>query len=160
MKELEHWFVKEPKQIHTHTSTETAVSNERSTQHNTQKQINFIAIVGFGGLGKTTLAFAMYHKFGHEFDCRASVLASQKFDLRTVLIDLVRQFHEKHAGTSQDALHGIEKEGDEELKKKLADQLKNKRYYFGLAISIYFIHTSVSMLIYISSSSLIGLTRF
>ncbi|KAL5203642.1 hypothetical protein ABZP36_008513 [Zizania latifolia] len=55
----------------------------------------YVAIVGFGGLGKTTLAMALYRKFGDEFDCRASVLASQKFHLQMVLRSLVKQFHEQ-----------------------------------------------------------------
>uniref|UniRef100_A0A0D9XTZ8 Rx N-terminal domain-containing protein n=1 Tax=Leersia perrieri TaxID=77586 RepID=A0A0D9XTZ8_9ORYZ len=53
--------------------------------------------------------------------------AQHKFHLSTVLRSLVRQFHEKQAGASQDALHGIEELGDEALKKKLADQLKGKK---------------------------------
>ncbi|KAL5204098.1 hypothetical protein ABZP36_008969 [Zizania latifolia] len=62
--------------------------------HNTG-ELRYLAIVGFGGLGKTTLAKALYRKFGDEFDCRASELASQKFHLQMVLRSLVRQFHEQ-----------------------------------------------------------------
>ncbi|KAL5204373.1 hypothetical protein ABZP36_009244 [Zizania latifolia] len=96
--------------------------------HNTG-ELRYLAIVGFGGLGKTTLAKALYRKFGDEFDCRASELASQKFHLQMVLRSLVRQFHEQQPGASLDAIHGIEEWGDEILKKKLADQLRNKRYH-------------------------------
>ncbi|KAF0894963.1 hypothetical protein E2562_004953 [Oryza meyeriana var. granulata] len=91
-------------------------------------QQRYLAIVGFGGLGKTTLAMALYRKFGDEFDCRAFVLASQKFHLPTVLRSLVKQFHEKQADTSEDALHGIQGWGDETLKTQLLKQLKSKRY--------------------------------
>ncbi|XP_015697980.1 disease resistance protein Pik-2-like isoform X2 [Oryza brachyantha] len=96
-------------------------------KHGTQQR--FLAIVGFGGLGKTTLAMALYRKFGDEFDRRAFVLASQKFHLQTVLRNLVRQFHEQQADASQDALHEIDELGDEALKKKLSNQLKDKRYH-------------------------------
>ncbi|KAG8090160.1 hypothetical protein GUJ93_ZPchr0011g27907 [Zizania palustris] len=89
----------------------------------------YLAIVGFGGLGKTTLAMALYRKFGDEFDRKAFVLASQKFHLKMVLRSLVKQFHEQQSDASQDALNGIEEWGDERLKTKLADQLRDKRYY-------------------------------
>uniref|UniRef100_A0A0E0MH35 AAA+ ATPase domain-containing protein n=1 Tax=Oryza punctata TaxID=4537 RepID=A0A0E0MH35_ORYPU len=91
-------------------------------------QQRYLAIVGFGGLGKTTLAMALYRKLGDEFDCRAFVLASQKFHLPTVLRSLVKQFHEKQAA-SEDSLHGIEGWGDEMLKRELLEQLKSKRYH-------------------------------
>uniref|UniRef100_A0A0E0MH26 Uncharacterized protein n=1 Tax=Oryza punctata TaxID=4537 RepID=A0A0E0MH26_ORYPU len=94
-----------------------------------QSQISYLAIVGSGGLGKTTLAMSFYRKFGDEFDSRALMLASQKFHLPTVLRSLVSQFHEKQVGASQDALHGIEEWGVEALKKKLAYQLQGKRYH-------------------------------
>ncbi|BAT14801.1 Os11g0606500, partial [Oryza sativa Japonica Group] len=92
-------------------------------------QISYLAIVGSGGLGKTTLAMSFYRKFGDEFDSRAFMLASQKFHLPTVLRSLVSQFHQKQVSASEDALHGIEEWGVEALKKKLADQLQGKRYH-------------------------------
>uniref|UniRef100_A0A0E0J410 AAA+ ATPase domain-containing protein n=1 Tax=Oryza nivara TaxID=4536 RepID=A0A0E0J410_ORYNI len=93
------------------------------------QQLRYLAIVGFGGLGKTTLAMALYRELGDEFDCRAFVLASQKFHLPTVLRSLVKQFHEKQADAPEDALHGIEGWGDEMLKRKLLEQLKSKRFH-------------------------------
>nr|CAB3503012.1 unnamed protein product [Digitaria exilis] len=57
----------------------------------------FLAIVGFGGLGKTTLAMALYREFGDKFAFRASVLASQKFHLPTVLRSLVKQLHKQQS---------------------------------------------------------------
>ncbi|TVU24424.1 hypothetical protein EJB05_26858, partial [Eragrostis curvula] len=108
--ELEPWF--------------TVATSQQHAQHQTR----FLAIVGFGGLGKTTLAMALYRKFGHEFDCRATVLASQKFHLRRVLRSLVTKFHGQQSGASKNDLDGIEEWGEEMLKKKLADQLKEKRY--------------------------------
>ncbi|KAB8115814.1 hypothetical protein EE612_056564 [Oryza sativa] len=111
MNDLQRWFM---------------VSKHNSQQ---QSQISYLAIVGSGGLGKTTLAMSFYRKFGDEFNSRAFMLASQKFRLPTVLRSLVSQFHEKQVGASQDALQGIEEWGVEELKKKLADQLEGKRYH-------------------------------
>jgi hypothetical protein len=118
MNDLQRWFM---------------VSKHNSQQ---QSQISYLAIVGSGGLGKTTLAMSFYRKFGDEFNSRAFMLASQKFRLPTVLRSLVSQFHEKQVGASQDALQGIEEWGVEELKKKLADQLEGKRYRFWLCYYI------------------------
>ncbi|KAM0925518.1 hypothetical protein ACQ4PT_004165 [Festuca glaucescens] len=107
--ELRVWFKKE----------------EHYTQQGTWKR--FLAIVGFGGLGKTTLALELYCKFGDEFDCRASVQASQKFNLLLLLRNLVKQFNEQLTRTSHnDFLDGTEEW--EDLKKRLADQLEQKRY--------------------------------
>ncbi|CAO2149643.1 unnamed protein product [Urochloa humidicola] len=91
-------------------------------------QQSFVAIVGFGGLGKTTLAMALYREFGEKFDCRACVLASQKFHFPTVMKTLIKQVHEQQSGASKNDLDGIEDWSEEVLKKKLADQLQEKRY--------------------------------
>lgn len=124
MNDLQRWFM---------------VSKQNGQQ---QSQISYLAIVGSGGLGKTTLAMSFYRKFGDEFDSRAFMLASQKFHLPTVLRSLVSQFHQKQVSASQDALHGIEEWGVEALKKKLADQLHGKRYRSWLCY-IYFIPSQV-----------------
>ncbi|KAK3120491.1 hypothetical protein QOZ80_9AG0688590 [Eleusine coracana subsp. coracana] len=111
MGELEPWFTK---------------AKTLPTDHN----LRFLAIVGFGGLGKTTLAMALYQKFGlgDEFSCRASVLASQKFHLQTVLRKLLEQFHEQRADASKNDLQGIEDWKDEQLIRKLRVQLSGRRY--------------------------------
>ncbi|WVZ50561.1 hypothetical protein U9M48_001803 [Paspalum notatum var. saurae] len=106
IKELEPWFAEE----------------------NVDRQLRFLAIVGFGGLGKTTLAMVLHRNFGDRFDCRATVLASQKFHLLTVLRGLVKQIHEQQTAASKSHLDRMEEWGEEVLKKKLADQLKDKRY--------------------------------
>ncbi|CAM0878098.1 unnamed protein product [Alopecurus aequalis] len=98
-------------------------------EHEGTSAKRFLAIVGFGGLGKTTLALELYRKFGDEFDCRASVQASQKFDLLVLLRSLVKQFHEQQVGAAHHVpLHKIDEWQLEELRNNLADQLQNKRY--------------------------------
>uniref|UniRef100_A0A0D3GLV8 Rx N-terminal domain-containing protein n=1 Tax=Oryza barthii TaxID=65489 RepID=A0A0D3GLV8_9ORYZ len=81
MNDLQRWFM---------------VSKQNGQQ---QSQISYLAIVGSGGLGKTTLAMSFYRKFGDEFDSRAFMLASQKFHLPTVLRSLVSQFHQKQVSS-------------------------------------------------------------
>uniref|UniRef100_K3ZNX0 Rx N-terminal domain-containing protein n=1 Tax=Setaria italica TaxID=4555 RepID=K3ZNX0_SETIT len=99
-------------------------------RQSTHGQPKFIAIVGFGGLGKTTLAMALYREFGEKFDCRACVLASQKFHLPTVLKSLIKQVHEQQSSASKNDLDEIDEWSEEVLKKKLADLLKEKRDSF------------------------------
>nr|CAB3502983.1 unnamed protein product [Digitaria exilis] len=79
--------------------------------------LKFLAIFGFGGLGKTTLAMALYREFGDQFALRATVLASQKFHLLTVLRSLIKQLHEQQSGASKNDLDGIEEWGEEQLRK-------------------------------------------
>ncbi|VAI00303.1 unnamed protein product [Triticum turgidum subsp. durum] len=50
-----------------------------------------VSLIGFGGVGKTTIAMALYRDFRNEFDCRASVTVSQNFDEDEVLRDILGQ---------------------------------------------------------------------
>ncbi|WVZ50596.1 hypothetical protein U9M48_001837 [Paspalum notatum var. saurae] len=111
MKDLEKWF-------------------SNGSQQSTDDPRRFLAISGSGGLGKTTLAMTLYRRFGlgDTFQCRASVLASQKLNLSTVLRSLIKQFHEQQSAASYKEIEEIEKLGEQDLKKKLADQLNKKRY--------------------------------
>ncbi|CAL5011022.1 unnamed protein product [Urochloa decumbens] len=49
------------------------------------QQLKVLSIVGFGGLGKTTLAKEVYHKIGGQFDVMAFISVSQKPDIRRLL---------------------------------------------------------------------------
>jgi disease resistance protein RPM1 len=50
-----------------------------------------LSIVGFGGVGKTTIATALYQKFGDQFDCRAMVTVSQSSDIDVILRIILSQ---------------------------------------------------------------------
>ncbi|KAM3399806.1 hypothetical protein ACQJBY_004951 [Aegilops geniculata] len=54
-----------------------------------------LSIVGFGGLGKTTLANEVYRKIQGRFDCHAFVSVSQKPDTKKIIKDLISQVSRK-----------------------------------------------------------------
>ncbi|XP_047078933.1 disease resistance protein Pik-2-like [Lolium rigidum] len=62
-----------------------------------------LSIVGFGGVGKTTIATALYQKFGDQFDCRAMVTVSQSSDIEAILRIILSQVmpQSKHGNGQQ-----------------------------------------------------------
>ncbi|KAF7082045.1 hypothetical protein CFC21_085926 [Triticum aestivum] len=58
-----------------------------------------LSIVGFGGVGKTTMAMALYQKFANQFDCRAMVTVSQSSDIEAIL----QSIHSQVMPQSKDA---------------------------------------------------------
>jgi disease resistance protein RPM1 len=91
-------------------------------------------IVGFGGLGKTTMALALQRRFGEKFDSRAWVQASQKLNLQSLLRGILEQVMPRQdtergggTGTAEDRANGIESWGVKQLKDKLEAHLGQKR---------------------------------
>ncbi|WVZ59543.1 hypothetical protein U9M48_009668 [Paspalum notatum var. saurae] len=82
------------------------------------------SMVGFAGVGKTTLAMAVYRSLEDRFQCRAFVTVSRRFDIRRVLQDILRQVMIS-TGNSYTPDPAI---ATEELEDKLRDNLKDKRY--------------------------------
>jgi homoserine dehydrogenase len=50
-----------------------------------------ISIFGFGGVGKTTIATALYRDSSNQFDCQVSVTVSQNYDEDQILRDILGQ---------------------------------------------------------------------
>ncbi|XP_002528440.2 putative disease resistance protein At1g50180 [Ricinus communis] len=88
-----------------------------------EERFRVVSIVGFGGLGKTTLAKKVYNQndVSEQFDCKAWVFVSQKCAtkdvLRSILIQVMRGKRD---------IHGRLK--DEEMVEILYQFLREKRY--------------------------------
>ncbi|XP_066366948.1 disease resistance protein RGA5-like [Miscanthus floridulus] len=82
-----------------------------------QHQAKVVSIVGFGGLGKTTLANQVYESLKDKFECKAFVTVSQTPHIMEVLRTILRDFS------------GQEYNGDmQHLIKKISNFLQHKRY--------------------------------
>nr|UBY07390.1 NBS-LRR disease resistance protein [Dasypyrum villosum] len=83
MKELEEWVIK-----------------DKNTS-------GVLFVVGFGGVGKTTIATALYRKFGDQFDHRAMVNVSQSSDINAVLTNIKKQVMPQSSSQKQESAKGM-----------------------------------------------------
>lgn len=100
-----------------------------------------VAIVGFGGLGKTTLAKQVFDNIKGTFDLKAFVSVSRNPDLKTILLNILDSF-----GLGNDELHHLRQKSVERIIDKLKEYIGAKRYmtsltisFLGLVFSYYFI---------------------
>ncbi|WVZ71654.1 hypothetical protein U9M48_020218 [Paspalum notatum var. saurae] len=100
--------------------------------------LKVVPIVGFGGLGKTTLAVTIYKSpTVMRIQTRAFLAVSQHYDLRILLQTLLRQLipitgDPRSSGEEMDPLRGIETWDISELIGRCRTQLENKRYFIVL----------------------------
>ncbi|VAI62976.1 unnamed protein product [Triticum turgidum subsp. durum] len=87
------------------------------------KQRKVLSIVGFGGLGKTTLAKEVYRKIKGHFHCQAFVSVSQKPNVKKIMKDLICQLPCK-----KDFKEGIDTWDETMCTAKLKKLLQDKRY--------------------------------
>uniref|UniRef100_A0A0E0MML7 Uncharacterized protein n=1 Tax=Oryza punctata TaxID=4537 RepID=A0A0E0MML7_ORYPU len=93
-----------------------------------QQHFKVVSIVGGGGLGKTTLAKAVYRKIHGEFDSCAFVTVGQNPHIRTVLLNMLRQLN-----PLQPQRDDTEKPMDEPtVVGKLREFLDKKRYFIAI----------------------------
>jgi CO dehydrogenase nickel-insertion accessory protein CooC1 len=101
-------------------------------------QIEIVCIVGFGGLGKTTLAKAVYDSLKSRFDCTAFISVSQSPDMVRIFKKMLYQLDKQNYAHINEASRDAT-----ELIDELRMFLRNKRYrsYFAFSyiVCMYFI---------------------
>ncbi|XP_037473810.1 disease resistance protein RGA5-like [Triticum dicoccoides] len=86
-----------------------------------QMKLKVVSIVGFGGLGKTTLAKQVYDKIDSKFNCKAFLSVSQKPDMIDVLNHLQFKLKIEEPGSSR-------ARKVDNIIEELREHLKHKRY--------------------------------
>ncbi|VAH40361.1 unnamed protein product [Triticum turgidum subsp. durum] len=84
------------------------------------KKLKIVSVVGFGGLGKTTLVKTVYDKIKGEFGCWAFVSVGRKADPKKVLMDIL--FDLDVRGSQLTLLD------ETQFVKKLREYLEGKKY--------------------------------
>ncbi|KAL6660846.1 hypothetical protein ACP70R_000230 [Stipagrostis hirtigluma subsp. patula] len=86
------------------------------------------AMVGFAGVGKTTLAMAMYRSLEGRFQRRAFVTISKRFDTRRVLKDILQQVMLSTGSYADPDMAGVETLEAGQLVGMLRENLQDEKY--------------------------------
>uniref|UniRef100_A0ACD5W7G5 Uncharacterized protein n=1 Tax=Avena sativa TaxID=4498 RepID=A0ACD5W7G5_AVESA len=99
----------------------------RTDEDESAHQPKVASIVGYGGLGKTTLAKQVYDKLGANFECRAFVSISRNPDMTKILSTVLSQIQNKTEARArlEDLQHIID---------QIREFLKDRRYFIVLMI--------------------------
>ncbi|VAH40330.1 unnamed protein product [Triticum turgidum subsp. durum] len=85
-----------------------------------KKKLKIISVVGFGGLGKTTLVKMVYDKIKGDFDCAAFVPVGRNADVKKIIMDILLDL-----GLYESQLAMLD---ERQLINKLQKGLEKKRY--------------------------------
>jgi ATPase subunit of ABC transporter with duplicated ATPase domains len=86
-----------------------------------QKDLKIVSVVGFGGLGKTTLAKALYDKLSKTYECQGFVPVGQNQSAKKVLSDILFEL-------DIDLYRAAERMDERQLINQLQKVLAGKRY--------------------------------
>lgn len=98
-----------------------------ATKHRSGRR-RVASMVGMAGVGKTTLAKAVYHSLEDLFLCRAFVTVSRQLDTRRVLKDILQQVMITTGSGSSPGIASMETWEDSQFVDTLRDNLKDKRF--------------------------------
>ncbi|KAG2602988.1 hypothetical protein PVAP13_5KG739601 [Panicum virgatum] len=91
------------------------------------KNLKVLSIVGFGGLGKTTLAKEVYSKIQGHFCCHAFVSISQKPNVKNIMKDVISQVGSQ-VPCEKEFTEDIDSWDEKKFIAKLRELLQDKRY--------------------------------
>ncbi|KAF7087342.1 hypothetical protein CFC21_090554 [Triticum aestivum] len=95
----------------------------RSTVQQQQlQQLKIFSIVGYGGMGKTTLANQVYQELKGQYECRAFVSVSRNPDVTNILRTILSEVAKKDYGCTEGG-------SIQQLINKITDFLTDKRYF-------------------------------
>ncbi|XP_037457308.1 disease resistance protein RGA5-like [Triticum dicoccoides] len=83
--------------------------------------LRVVSIVGFGGLGKTTLAIQVYHELGGQYDCKVFVSISQRPNMMKLLGRIIKKLKMPQATHTDEV---------QDLIEYIREYLREKRYFF------------------------------
>ncbi|PIN19959.1 Apoptotic ATPase [Handroanthus impetiginosus] len=94
-----------------------------------KKGLSMASIVGMGGIGKSTLARAVYNHadVAHQFDRCAWVVVSEQFNLAETIQELVLQLDPNE--NKQHVLEIMKNSPEQHLKNMLHERLEGRRYF-------------------------------
>jgi hypothetical protein len=134
-------YVEEEKLVGIHGPMEEIIELLMKEDGSGQK-LKVVSIVGFGGLGKTTLANQVYNKIKDQFDCSAFISVSQSPNIKKILFDMLKDVTSRDNSDDDKQIKVVGVKGDKsdderQLIGKLRVFLENKRYkQISLAISL------------------------
>ncbi|EAY97104.1 hypothetical protein OsI_19027 [Oryza sativa Indica Group] len=126
-------YVEEEKLVGIHGPMEEIIELLMKEDGSGQK-LKVVSIVGFGGLGKTTLANQVYNKIKDQFDCSAFISVSQSPNIKKILFDMLKDVTSRDNSDDDKQIKVVGVKGDKsdderQLIGKLRVFLENKRYF-------------------------------